>query len=203
MKNCPNMRIKREEHDMQKSTNLPIDKKRFKEILDRMGLRQADVDRILGLKRLSITKAMHYGNVNPRVIDALEKQLGIMYDDVCPRTDTIEMLGSNGTKLMSVKEDIGTVVKTEISKPEQKPIVSVNLDADVLAEAVKEGMKQFWQECGNDILKELEDAIFTGNYDARRKYTSQDLTYDLHKCWNTDKGYADLPEVQATLRRKR
>ena len=187
---------------MRKVTNLPIDKKRFKEVLDRMGLRQVDVDDILGLKRLTITRAMHYGNANPRIIDALEKNFGIAYDDVCPIADTIEMLGSNDSKPMSVK-DINPVIKTETPKPEQRPLVSVQVNADVLAEAVKEGMKQFWQVCKNDILKELEDVIFTGNYDARRKYTSQDLTYDLHKCWNTDKGYADLPEVQARLHRKR
>lgn len=188
---------------MRKSTNMPIDKKRFKEVLDRIGLLQKDVDDILGLKRLTITKAMHYGSANPRIIDTLEKRFGIAYDDIRPITDTIEMLGSNDCKLMSVKEGINDVIKTEITKPERKPLVSVQVDADVLTEAVKEGMKQFWKECGNDILKELEDVIFTGNYDARRKYTSQDLTYDLHKCWNTDKGYAELPEVQATLRRKR
>lgn len=187
---------------MRKVTNLPIDKKRFKEVLDRMGLRQMDVDEILGLKRLTITKAMYYGNANPRIVDALEKRLGIAYDDIRPIADKIEMLGSNDSKLMSVKS-VNPVIKTEIPKPEQKPLVSVQVDTAVIAEAVKEGMKQFWQECKNDILKELEDVIFTGNYDARRKYTSQDLTYDLHKCWSTDKGYADLPEVQATLRRKR
>lgn len=165
-----------------------------------MGLRQVDVEEILGLKRSSIANAMYYGSVNPRIIDALEKQLGIAYDDIRPIADTIEMPGSNDSKLMSVKEG---VIKTETHKSEQKPLVSVQVDAAVIAEAVKEGMKQFWQECRNDILKELEDVIFTGNYDARRKYNSQDLTYDLHKCWNTDKGYADLPEVQATLRRKR
>lgn len=188
---------------MRKTTNMPIDKKRFKEVLDRMGLRQADVDEILGLKRLTITKAVHYGSANPRIMDALEKRFGIAYDDICPIKDKIEMLGSNDSKLMGVKEGINAVIKTETPKPEQKPLISVQVDAAVITEAVKEGMKQFWQECKNDILKEFEDVIFTGNYDARRKYTSQDLTYDLHKCWNTDKGYADLPEVQATLRRKR
>lgn len=187
---------------MRKARNMPIDKERFKEVLDRMGLRQVDVDEILGLKRLTITKAMYYGNANPRIIDALEKRFGIAYDDIRPIVDTIEMIGSNGSKPMSVK-GVNPVIKTEIPKPEPKPLVSVQVNADVIAEAVKEGMKQFWQECKNDILKELEDVIFTGNYDARRKYTSQDLTYDLHKCWNTDKGYADLPEVQATLHRKR
>ena len=187
---------------MRKATNMPIDKERFKEVLDRMGLRQVDVDEILGLKRLTITKAMYHGNANPRIIDALEKRFGIAYDDIRPIIDEIKMDGSNGSKLMSVKS-VNPVIKTEIPKPEPKPLVSVQVDAAVIAEAVKEGMKQFWQECGNDILKEFEDVIFTGNYDARRKYTSQDLTYDLHKCWNTDKGYADLPEVQATLRRKR
>ena len=167
---------------MRKTRNLPIDKKRFKEVLDRMGLRQVDVDEILGLKRLTITKVMH----------------------IRPVVDKIVMPVSNGCRLMSVKaNDADGIIKTEVPKPEPRPLISVQVDADVLADAVKEGIKQFWQECKNDILKELEDVIFTGNYDARRKYTSQDLTYDLHKCWNTDKGYADLPEVQATLHRKR
>ena len=140
----------------------------------------------------------------PAVVNALEKRFGIAYEDIRPVVDKIVMPESNGCRLMSVKaNDADGIIKTEVPKPEPRPLISVQVDADVLADAVKEGIKQFWQECKNDILKELEDVIFTGNYDARRKYTSQDLTYDLHKCWNTDKGYADLPEVQATLHRKR
>ena len=188
---------------MRKATNMPIDKKRFKEVLDRMGLRQVDVNDILGLKRSTITNAMCYGSANPRIIDALEKRFGIAYDDVRPITDEIKMDGSTPMRQGFVKkndvEPISDMVET--SKP--RNLVNIQVDSDALAEAVKEGMKQFWHECGNDILKAFEDVIFTGNYDARRKYTSQDLTYDLHKCWNTDKGYADLPEVQATLHRKR
>lgn len=190
---------------MRKSTNMPIDKKRFKEVLDRIGLLQKDVDDILGLKRLTITKAMHYGSANPRIIDALEKRFGIAYDDISPITDKIKMDGSTPITITQgfVKKNDVEHVSDQVETPKQRNLISVQVDADVLAEAVKEGLKQFWQECRNDILKELEDVIFTGNYDARRKYTSQDLTYDLHKCWNTDKGYAELPEVQATLHRKR
>lgn len=188
---------------MRKTMNMPIDKELLKKALKRDCLCQVEVDRVLGLKRGTIGNIMYHGSANPKIIAALEKKFGIKYDDIRPIADTIEMLGSNGSKLMSVKEGINAVIKTETSKPEQKPFASVQVDTAAIAEAVKEGMKQFWQECKNDILKEFEDVIFTGNYDARRKYTSQDLTYDLHKCWNTDKGYADLPEVQATLRRKR
>lgn len=181
----------KEGHDTQKATNMPIDKELLKKALKRDCLCQVEVDRVLGLKRGTIGNIMYYGSANPKIIAALEKKLGIRYDDIRPIADT------------SVIKVTKTVIKTETPKPEQKPLVSVQIDAAVITEAVKEGMKQFWQECRNDILKELEDAIFTGNYDARRKYTSQDLTYDLHKCWNTDKGYADLPEVQATLHRKK
>lgn len=175
---------------MRKVTNMPIDKELLKKALKRDCICQVEVDRVLGLKRGTIGNIMYYGSANPKIIAALEKKFGIRYDDIRPIADT------------SVR-GINTIVKTETPKPEQKPFASVQVDTAAIAEAVKEGMKQFWQECKNDILKEFEDVIFTGNYDARRKYTSQDLTYDLHKCWNTDKGYADLPEVQATLRRKR
>lgn len=188
---------------MRKTTNMPIDKKRFKEVLDRMGLRQMDVDEILGLKRLTITKAMHYGSVNPRIIDALEKRFGIVYDDIRPITDEIKMDGSTPILQGFVKKNDVEPFSDMVETPKPRSLVNIQVDSDVLAEAVKEGMKQFWQECKSDILKDLEDVIFTGNYDARRKYTSQDLTYDLHKCWSTDKGYAELPEVQATLHRKR
>ena len=183
---------------------MPIDKELLKKAFKRDCLCQVEVDRVLGLKRGTIGNILYYGSANPKIIAALEKKLGIKYDDICPIVDTIEMPGSNDLKLMSVKaNDADGIIKTEIPKPEPRQLISVQVNADVIAEAVKEGMKQFWQECGNDILKAFEDVIFTGNYDARRKYTSQDLTYDLHKCWNTDKGYADLPEVQATLHRKR
>lgn len=170
---------------------MPIDKELLKKALKRDCLCQVEVDRVLGLKRGTIGNIMYYGSANPKIIEALEKKFGIKYDDICPIANT------------SVIKVTKTVINTETPKPEQKPFASVQVDTAAIAEAVKEGMKQFWQECKNDILKEFEDVIFTGNYDARRKYTSQDLTYDLHKCWNTDKGYADLPEVQATLRRKR
>ena len=188
---------------MRKTTNLPIDKKRFKEVLDRMGLRQVDADEILGLKRLTITKAIYYGNVNPRIIDALEKRFGIAYDDIRPITDEIKIDGSTPIQQGFVKKNDVEPVSDPVETQKPRNLVNIQVDADVLSEAVKEEMKQFWQECGNDILRKLEDAIFTGNYDAWRKYTSQDLTYDLHKCWTTDKGYADLPEVQATLHRKK
>ena len=188
---------------MRKARNMPIDKKRFKEVLDRIGLRQADVDDILGLKRLAITKAMYYGNANPRIIDALEKRFGISYDDIRPITDEIKMDGSTPMRQGFVKKNDVEPFSDPVETPKPRNLVNIQVDTDVISEAVKEGMKQFWRECGNDILKAFEDVIFTGNYDARRKYTSQDLTYDLHKCWNTDKGYADLPEVQATLHRKR
>ena len=189
---------------MRKTTNMSIDKELLKKALKRDCLCQVEVDRILGLKRGTIGNIIYYGSANPKIIAALEKKLGIKYDDICPVNDKIVMPESNSLKLMSVKAtDAEGIVKAEIPKSEPRPLVNVQVNADGIAEAVKEGMKQFWQECGNDILKAFEDVIFTGNYDARRKYTSQDLTYDLHKCWNTEKGYADLPEVQAILRRKR
>ena len=183
---------------------MPIDKELLKKALKRDCLRQVEVDRVLGLKRGTIGNIMYYGSANPKIIAALEKKLGIRYDVICPvLTDKIEG-DVSASRIMAVMnktdaDPIGVPAKT----PKPRNLISVQVDADVLAEAVKEGMKQFWQECKNDILKEFEDVIFTGNYDARRKYTSQDLTYDLHKCWNTDKGYAELPEVQATLHRKR
>lgn len=189
---------------MRKAKNMPIDKELLKKALKRDCLCQVEVDRVLGLKRSTIGNIMHYGSANPKIIAALEKNLHIKYDDIRPVDDKIVMPESNSLKLTSVKlNDTDGIIKTEIPKPEPRPLISVQVDTDAIAEAVKEGMKQFWKECGNDILKAFEDVIFTGNYDARRKYTSQDLTYDLHKCWSTDKGYADLPEVQATLHRKR
>lgn len=184
---------------------MPIDKELLKEALKRDCLCQVEVDRVLGLKRGTIGNIMYYGSANPKIIEALEKKFGIKYDDIRPITDKIKMDGSTPITITQgfVKKNDVEHVSDQVETPKQRNLISVQVDAAVIAEAVKEGMKQFWQECKNDILKEFEDVIFTGNYDARRKYTSQDLTYDLHKCWNTDKGYADLPEVQATLRRKR
>ena len=189
---------------MRKARNMPIDKTRFSMALKQHGLRQVDAEKRLNLEFGTIAGIKYHGSANPMIIEMLEKELHIKYDDIRPVDDKIVMPESNCLKLTSVKaNDTEGIAKTEIPKPEPRPLVSVQVNADVIAEAVKEGMKQFWQECKNDILKAFEDVIFTGNYDARRKYTSQDLTYDLHKCWNTDKGYADLPEVQATLHRKR
>lgn len=188
---------------MRKTTNLPVDKNRLKAALMRRGLHQVEADKILGLKRGTIGNVMFYGSANPKIVEALEKVFGITYDDIRPIANEIKMDGSVlGLQAFVKKDDIGSV-NDQVERPKPKQFASVHVDAEVLAEAVKEGMKQFWQECGNDILKRFEDVIFTGNYDARRKYTSQDLTYDLHRCWNTEKGYADLPEVQATLHRKR
>ena len=194
---------------MRKARNMPIDKELLKKALKRDCLCQVEVDRVLGLKRGTIGNIMYYGSANPKIIEALEKKFGIKYKDICPVLDD-KIEGDTSDSRISASRIMETMNKTDadpIGNPAETPkprnLISVQVDADVLAEAVKEGMKQFWQECGNDILKAFEDAIFTGNYDARRKYTSQDLTYDLHKCWNTDKGYAELPVVQATLHRKR
>lgn len=191
---------------MRKATNMPIDKELLKEALKRDCLCQAEVDRVLGLKRGTIANNMYRGSANLKTIEALEKVFGIKYKDIRPVLSNKIELDASASRIMAAMnktdaEQIGSPTET----PKPRNLISVQVDAitDAIADAVKEGMKQFWQECKNDILKEFEDVIFTGNYDARRKYTSQDLTYDLHKCWNTDKGYADLPEVQATLHRKR